>query len=96
MTQSVYYIQLKTFDFLPTIDGFGRTVVLPKRIHGYEVGVHSRLLQPSNKSKEFSSTLRRVRIYTKPGSRGRVFKLFYGILENITFQSWAMEVRRER
>lgn len=57
----------------------------PPRIHACEVGLHSRLLQPSNKSKEFSSTLRRVRIYTKPGSRGMVFKLFYGTLENITF-----------
>jgi hypothetical protein len=77
MTQSVYYIQPKTFDFLPAIGGVGRTVVLPKRIHAYEVGVHSRLLQPSNKSKEFSGTLKRVKIYTKQGSRGRVFKLFW-------------------
>ncbi len=81
----VYYIQPKTFDFLSAIDGVGRNVVLPKRIHVYEVGVHSRLLQPSNKSKEFLGTLRRVRIYSKPGSRERVFKLFYGTLENITF-----------
>jgi hypothetical protein len=72
-------------DFLPAIGGVGRTVVLPKRIHAYEVGVHSGLLQPSNKSKEFLGTLKRVRIYTQPSSRGRVFNLFYGTLENITF-----------
>jgi hypothetical protein len=84
MTQSVYYIQPKTFDFLLAVDGVSRNMVLSKRIHAYEVGVHSRLLQPINKSKEFSSTLRRV-IYTKPSSRGRAFKLFYGTFENITF-----------
>jgi hypothetical protein len=85
MTQSVYYIQPKTFDFLPAIASVGRIVVLPKIIHAYEVKVHSRLLQPSNKSKEFLGTLKRIRIYNKPNSRGRVFKLFYGTLENITF-----------
>jgi hypothetical protein len=38
LTESVYYIQPKTFDFLLAIDGVGRIVVLPKIIGAYEVG----------------------------------------------------------
>jgi hypothetical protein len=56
--------------------------MFPKEWQAFEVGIHSRLLQPQHDLMEFCKTLKRVRVYTKPKAKGRITRCLMDLFKN--------------
>ncbi len=98
MSQDPIGVFCTTREFIPTIDGvLQQEMDVPSGAHVYEVGVHSRILQPMARGLLFFGTLKKVRICIKAKTNGNLFILFFSVSEDIGFDLglWNCKGQRE-